>query len=408
MGNFCTIPEAINEVKEGKMIIIVDKADRENQGDLVFSAHAVTDEKINFMLKFARGMICAPITKIQIIQFDLPLMVQPTENTETTGVNFTISVDTKNVSSFGISAKDRSLTIATLVDPQAKSTDLVRPGHVFPLLSAEGGILQREGHTEATTQILQLAGLPPVGVLCEILQEDGEVANFSNLVKFAKTFNLKMVSIADLIAFVKKSPRINGSSLLVVKKATSYLPTKYGAFQIIIYRSIYDNFEHVVLKKDKKGGGGAPLIRLHSKCLTGDTFSSLRCDCGGQLRQSMKQIGKMGGVIVYLNQEGRGIGLINKINAYFLQDQGVDTVDANVHLGFPIDARDYQVAANILQDLNISKIRLLTNNPEKERSLKKFSIKVESAIPLEVAPNKINRSYLLAKKQKLGHKLTKV
>lgn len=409
MSDFSTIPEVINDIKQGQMVVVVDKADRENQGDLIFSAHAVTDEKINFMLKYGRGMICCPVTKTQIIQFDLPLMVQPSENTEITGVNFTVSVDAKNVSSFGISAKDKSLTIATLANPNAKSTDLVRPGHVFPLLSADGGILEREGHTEATIELLHHAQLPAVGVLCEILQDNGEVAKYADLVKFSKRFNLKMISVADLIDYVLKHPRQKFSSSLVIKKATSLLPTKYGDFQIIIYKSIYDNFEHVVLKKETKGGGSSlPLVRLHSKCLTGDTLSSLRCDCGGQLQQSMKQIGKTGGVIVYLNQEGRGIGLVNKINAYYLQDQGVDTVDANVHLGFPIDARDYQVAADILKDLGISRIRLLTNNPEKEKSLEKFGIVVKVVTPLEVSPNKINRSYLLVKKQKLGHKLTRV
>lgn len=406
--DFCAIEEAINELRQGKMMIVIDKPDRENQGDLIFSALSVTTEKINFMLKYCRGMICVPLTKTTAMQFELPLMVTPNENTENTKVNFTVSVDSKNVSSFGISAADRALTITTLADPQANQGDLVRPGHVFPLLSSDGGILEREGHTEATIEVLQLAGLPLVGVLCEILREDGEVAKISDLVKFSKTFNLKIMSITDLIAYIKKNPKHKEKpAFSVVRKAASILPTKFGFFQIMIYKSIYDNYEHVVLSSDWKKGT-KPLVRLHSSCLTGDTFSSRRCDCGGQLSQSMRLIGKEGGLILYLNQEGRGIGLVNKINAYALQDQGIDTVEANLHLGLPIDARDYQVAADILKDLGISKIKLLTNNPQKKIKLERFGIKVTKEISVEVAPNKVNQDYLLVKKQKLGHKLTKV
>lgn len=391
------------------MLIVLDKKDRENQGDLIFPAQFVTAQKVNFMLKHGRGMVCVPITWKQALQFELPLMVVSSQNTEVTGVNFTISVDSKKVSSFGISASDRAQTIATLADSKSKPNDLVRPGHVFPLLSSDGGILEREGHTEATVELLQLSKLKPVGVLCEILREDGEVAAPSDLVKFSKAFKIKIVSIADLVEFVKKrSKRKLRQTVSSVKRlATSLLPTRSGIFRIIIYRSIYDNCEHVVLKSDKRERQ-FPLVRLHSKCQTGDTFSSLRCDCGEQLQQSMRLIGEKGGIVLYLNQEGRGIGLVNKIIAYSLQDKGVDTVDANLNLGLPIDARDYRVAADILKDLGILRINLLTNNPRKERELERLGIAVEHRIPIEVAPNKVNHGYLLAKKEKLGHKLTKV
>lgn len=408
MKYFSTIEQAITELKQGHMLIVIDQQDRENQGDLILSSHAVTASKINFMLRNSGGMICVPLTKQQIIQFELPLMVASEHNTEATGVNFTVSVDAKKVSSFGVSASDKALTIATLSNPKAKPQDLVRPGHVLPLLSVDEGILERQGHTEATIELLQLAGLYPVGVLCEILKHNGEVAKISELVKFSKKFNLKMVSIADLISFVKKnSPARLTPISSVVKKAASLLPTKYGFFQMIIYHSIYEDAEHVLLRLDRKNGQ-TPLVRIHSKCLSGDTFSSLRCDCGGQLNQSLRRIGKAGGLVLYLNQEGRGIGLINKINAYSLQDQGIDTVEANLHLGFPIDNRDYKVAADILRDLDITKIKLLSNNPQKKTELEKFGIKVANLVPIEIAPNKINRSYLLAKKQKLGHRLTRV
>lgn len=396
MKYFCTTLEAVNEIKQGKMLVVVDHPERENQGDLILSSHAVTDKKINFMLKHARGLICAPITKIQIHQFDLSLMVAPDENTEKTRVNFTVSVDAKNVSSFGVSAKDKALTIKTLANPKARPDSLVRPGHIFPLLSVDDGLGERQGHTEATIELLRLANLPLVGILCEILAENGSVASMADLIKFAKKFNLKMVAIADLI-----------NQSLVVKKAASLLPTKYGLFEIIVYKSIDEDSEHVVLKS-KKSKGDTPFVRLHSKCLTGDTFGSLRCDCGDQLAGSMKAVAREGGLILYLNQEGRGIGLTDKIHAYCLQDQGIDTVEANLQMGLPIDARDYCVAAEILKDLGISRIRLLTNNPQKIKGLQGYGINVVSRVSLEVSPNKINSSYLLAKKYKLGHKLTKV
>lgn len=390
MQNFCTIEQAIADLKKGKMLIVVDDPERENQGDLILSSHAVTAEKINFMLKYARGLICAPITKIQVQQFELPLMVAADQNTEATRVNFTVSVDARNVSSFGVSASDKALTIKTLADLKAKPDNLVRPGHILPLMAVDKGLAERQGHTEATIELLKLANLPTVGALCEILKENGDVANMADLVKFAKKYKLKMLSIADLI----KKP-------LVVKKAASILPTKYGLFEIIVYST-----EHVVLKSKKIKG--IPLVRLHSKCLTGDTFGSLRCDCGDQLQQSMKAVAKEGGLILYLNQEGRGIGLTSKIHAYSLQDQGIDTVEANLHLGLPVDARDYQSAAEILKDLGITQIKLLTNNPQKVKGLEKYGIRVVDKVALEADPNTINRSYLLAKKHKLGHKLTKV
>lgn len=409
MNTFCTIPVAIDGLKKGNMLIVVDSADRENQGDVIFPAENVTTQKVNFMMRECRGMICVPITKMKAIQLDIPLMVEPIDNTEKTKVNFTVSVDAKKVKSFGISAFDRVRTIKVLASSSTKPSDLARPGHVFPIVAANGGVLEREGHTEATIELARLAGFSPCGVLCEIIRDDGKVARLPDLVKFAKKFNLQIISINDLVKYMEaQHKRIPKDSFTVVRKASSLLPTEYGTFQVFVYKSIIDNREHTVLLMSNLEKWPM-LTRIHSQCLTGDTFLSLKCDCRMQLHQSMEMIGKKGrGIIIYLNQEGRGIGLSNKIKAYALQDKGLDTVDANHALGLPADPREYEVAAEILKDLGISKIMLLTNNPKKLNKLNDYGINIVEHLPLEIRPNTINKKYLLAKKQKLGHHLTTV
>ena len=394
-NQFCSIPKAIQELKKGNMLIVTDNPDRENQGDIIFPAETVTSEKVNFLLQNCRGMVCVALTSEQAVRLDLPLMVAPIDNTETTGVQFTVTVDAAAVTSFGISASDRAKTVQVLADPQAKPSDLVRPGHVFPLLAREGGVLKRAGHTETTVELCRLAGWQPCGVLCEILTENGAVARNSELLQFSKKYSIKVVSIVDLIEHVKKNP---------FKTAAAKLSTKYGDWQLTVYNSIIDNREHIALVKGEIKETG--LLRIHSQCLTGDTLLSLRCDCGQQLHQSMRLINKNGsGVILYLNQEGRGVGLTNKIKAYALQDKGLDTVEANQALHLPIDVRDYKIAADILKDLGISRVDLLTNNPDKEKQLTKFGIEITKTTPLEIKPNKVNKNYLTTKKQKLAHRL---
>jgi len=389
MNYFCPIPEVIEELKKGSMLVVVDSPSRENQGDIIFPAETVTVEKANFLMKECRGMFCAPITKDKAGKLDLPLMVPPNENTEKLKCNFTLTVDAKEVQSFGISASDRAMTVKLLASPSTKPGDLIRPGHVFPIVAADGGILERDG------------------VLCEIIRDDGKVARLPDLVKFSKKFHLKLVSIVDLIKYIKKQPKSTQiqRSNTVDKVASSILPTEYGMFRVIIYRSLLDNREHAVLHMGNDPN--EPLLtRIHSQCLTGDTFLSLKCECRQQLHQSMKLISKKKqGAIVYLNQEGRGIGLTNKIKAYALQDKGLDTVEANHALGFPADVRDYKVAADILHDLGIKEINLLTNNPDKVKQLSHLGIKIVKTIPLEIPPNGINKRYLIAKRKKLGHRL---
>lgn len=409
MNQPATIPEAITELKKGKMLVVVDDPGRENQGDIIFPAETVTSEKISFLLNNCRGMICTPLTRDHALRLNLPLMVAPISNTEKTNVNFTITVDAQDVTSFGISAVDRANTIKVLANAESLPEQLVRPGHIFPLLAVEGGILARQGHTEAAVELSRLAGFASVGVLAEILRDDGEVARMSELQEFAKKFDLKIITIKDLIKYVKnqnRSREVPSPELLRV--ASSHLPTVYGDWKIIVYRSIIDNLEHTVLimgNPDKN----SLLTRIHSQCLTGDTFSSLRCDCQAQLHKSMEIISKKGeGVILYLNQEGRGIGLGNKIRAYALQDTGLDTFEANEQLDFPADARNYAIAAEILCDLKFYKIDLLTNNPDKTKSLKLSGVTIQSVIPIETKPNKYNQKYLRTKKVKMGHVLKKV
>ncbi|MBI4991237.1 GTP cyclohydrolase II [Candidatus Gottesmanbacteria bacterium] len=409
MKPFCSITDAIKEIKKDKMLIIVDNPTRENEGDFYFPAELVTPNKINFLLTYGKGLVCAAIGKSQAAKLQLTLMVDRVDNTEKTKVNFSVSVNAAQGITTGVSAYDRANTIRVLSNPKSKPYDLTRPGHVFPLIAEAEGLLQRSGHTEAAVTLSTLADFNPSGVLCEILKEDGRTAKISDLIKLAKKLRLKIVSIQDLIKYLKTHPISNNiQRASVIRVASSSLPTKYGIFQISIYKSLIDDREHAALSM------GSPknvpiLVRIHSQCLTGDTFYSLKCDCREQLEQSMKIISKnKNGLIIYLNQEGRGIGLSNKIKAYQLQDKGLDTVEANKALGFAPDARDYQIAADILKDLGISKVILLTNNPNKIQQLRSLGITIQSQIPLEVTPTALNKDYLRIKKQKLGHLLESI
>lgn len=405
MNYFATIPEAIKDLKQGKMLIIVDNPNRENEGDFYIPAYTATLESILTMIKLGGGLICAAITKRQAVNLQLFLMVDPLENSEKTKVNFTVSVNAKKDITTGVSAFDRLKTIKILAYSKSVPSDLSRPGHIFGLVAKNGGVLERDGHTEAAVDLAKLAGFTPAGVLCEIIGKNGRVAKLSELIKLSQKLHIKIISIKDLIKFLENHPLPKlDDDKEIIKTATSILPTVYGNFQLVVYKSVIDNREHIALVKGEIRDN--TLLRIHSQCLTGDALLSLRCDCGEQLRQSIKLINKKGhGIILYLNQEGRGIGLTNKIKAYALQDKGHDTVEANESLGFPIDARQYKIAVDILKDLGISKINLLTNNPDKEKQLAKFGIEITQTIPLEIKPNKVNKQYLATKKQKLAHRL---
>ncbi len=402
---FVSISEGIKQLKKGNMLIVLDSKDRENQADVIFPAELATTEKVNFLIKECRGMVCVPITREKAQQLELPLMVSHKDNSEKLKCKFTITTDSKNVTSFGISAQDRALTIRTIAKKTAKKEDLVRPGHIFPIIAEDGGILARQGHTEATIELVSRAGFSPTGVLCEVLRSDGSIQKDAGLFAFAKKFGLKIVSIKDLVAYAKAHPIPKVSQkCLVAKSASSILPAVYGKFQISIYKSFEDNLDHAVLvlgdiKKQPV------TVRIHSQCVTGDTFFSRKCDCGEQLKKSMEILQQKGsGVILYLNQEGRGIGLVNKIKAYALQDKGLDTVVANEQLGLPKDARSYEVAGAILCELQISSINLLTNNPGKIHALESLGIEV-TPVQLEIKPNEMNKGYLSTKKKKMGHRL---
>lgn len=408
MRSFSTIPEALDQIKKGKMLILVDNPKRENEGDFYIPADHVTPKVIIYMIRYGGGLVCAAITKQQAFRLSLPMMVTPEENTEKTRVNFTISVNAKDGITTGVSAFDRAKTLMVLASPKSKPSDLTKPGHVFGLVAKPGGVLERAGHTEAAIDLARIANLTPAGVLCEIVGADGKMAKLKDLMNLCQKLNINMVSINDLIKYLKKNPLpLLSYKSEVIKVATSPLPTIYGTFQISVYKSLVDDREHTVLLK---GNIRQPVLtRVHSQCFTGDTLLSLRCDCRQQLHQSMSLINKAGsGVVLYLNQEGRNIGLVNKIKAYSLQDQGHDTVEANHALGFPADARNYQVAADILKDLGIEKIRLLTNNPDKEKQLANFGIQIIKRIPIESRPNGVNTQYLATKKRKLGHQLSMV
>jgi len=393
-----SIEEAIEDIRAGKFVIIVDDEDRENEGDLAMAAEKVTPEAINFMAKYGRGLICMPIIGERLDELRIPMMVG--DNTSKHGTAFTVSIEAKHRVTTGISAYDRAATIKAVLDPNTKPEDLARPGHTFPLRARDGGVLVRAGHTEAIVDLARLAGLYPAGVICEILSEDGTMARLPQLKVMAEEHGIKIVAISDLIAYRRRHEK------LVQRMAQANLPTSYGEFVAIAYKSTIDPDEHVALVKGDISGPEPVLVRVHSECLTGDVFHSLRCDCGDQIALAMQAIANEGrGVFLYMRQEGRGIGLHNKIRAYALQDQGLDTVEANESLGFPADLRDYGIGAQILADLGLKDIRLLTNNPKKVVGLEGYGLRVVETLPLLTTPHPFNIHYLETKQQKMGHLL---
>ncbi len=399
---FNSIEEALDDIAAGKMVILVDDEDRENEGDLCMAAEKVTPEAINFMAKYGRGLICLSLTPDRVEKLKLPMMTD--DNTSPFGTAFTVSIEAKKGVTTGISAADRARTILTAIDPGAKPEDLTRPGHVFPLKAKAGGVLQRAGQTEGSVDLARLAHLSPAGVICEIMSDDGTMARVPELMEFSKRHNLKIVMIKDII---KYRMRIES---FVKRLAQVKLPTRYGGdFTAIAYENDIDTNVHVALVKGEIKPEDEVLVRVHSQCLTGDVFASQRCDCGEQLHKAMEMIRKEGkGVILYMKQEGRGIGLINKLRAYELQDKGLDTVEANIKLGFKPDLRDYGIGAQILVDLGVRKMRLMTNNPKKIVGLEGYGLQVVARVPIEMSPNERNILYLKTKKKKLGHMLDNV
>ncbi|MBU1932354.1 MAG: bifunctional 3,4-dihydroxy-2-butanone-4-phosphate synthase/GTP cyclohydrolase II [Candidatus Omnitrophica bacterium] len=396
---FSTIPEVIQDLKKGRMVIVIDDEDRENEGDLVVASQFATPEAINFMIKHGRGLVCVPMEGSRLDELGLHPMYE--DNKDPFKTAWAISIDAKKGVTTGISAHDRAITIKTLINPRTKPDDLVRPGHVFPLRAKEGGVLTRAGHTEACVDIMKLSGLYPAGVICEIINEDGTMARTQELVEFSKKHGLKICAIADLIEYRRRSEK------LVDRVCSTYLPTEYGNFGLYVYVSRIDNFNHLALVKGDVRTKEPVLVRVHSECLTGDVLGSKRCDCGEQLHSAMRIIGKKGrGVILYMRQhEGRGIGLVNKIKAYCLQDKGLDTVEANEKLGFKADLRDYGIGAQILADVGLKKIKLMTNNPKKIVGLEGYGLEVVERVALEIKPTRTNKRYLRTKKEKLGHAL---
>jgi 3,4-dihydroxy 2-butanone 4-phosphate synthase/GTP cyclohydrolase II len=400
-GPFAPIEEAVEAIRNGRMIIVVDDEDRENEGDLTIAADKVTPEAVNFMAREGRGLICMPMTGDRLDQLEIPLMVE--RNTTSFNTAFCVSIEAKHNVSTGISAADRANTVLAAIDPATKPSDLARPGHMFPLRARDGGVMVRAGQTEAAVDLSRIAGLYPAGVICEIMNPDGSMARVPELTKFARKHRLPMITIADLIKYRMRTER------LVKRVAQADLPTAHGGFRIFAYENQLDSETHVALVRGEIGEGGDVLVRVHSKCLTGDVFHSARCDCGAQLDAAMARIAEEGrGVLLYLNQEGRGIGLANKIRAYELQDQGFDTVEANERLGFKADQRDYGIGAQILTDLGVKTMRLLTNNPRKFVGLQGYGLSISDTVPLEIPASDSTRKYLKAKKDKLGHRLSSV
>ena len=395
------IEEAIEDIKQGKVVIVVDDEDRENEGDFICAAESITPEIVNFMARYGRGLICTPLIDDRCDELNLPLMVGT--NTATHETPFTVSVDLLGHGcTTGISASDRAKTIKALVDPNTKPEELGRPGHIFPLRARKGGVLRRVGHTEAAIDLARLAGFQPAGVLVEIMSEDGTMALMPELREIADKFNLKLISIKDLIEYRLKH------ETLIKREIGVDMPTEFGDFDLIAFTQINTGEIHLALMKGEWTADEAIMVRVHSSCMTGDIFGSCRCDCGPQLHKSMEMVQKEGkGVILYMNQEGRGIGLLNKLKTYKLQEQGLDTVEANIQLGFRMDERDYGVGAQILRDLGISKIRLITNNPKKRAGLIGYGLEIVENIALEIAPNKHNESYLMTKRDKMGHQILK-
>ncbi len=398
---FAPVADAIEAIRNGEMVIVVDDEDRENEGDLTIAAEKVTPEAINFMARHGRGLICLPMTAERLEQLRIPMMVD--RNTSRYETAFTVSIEAKGVTSTGISAADRAATVRAAIDPDTKPSDLAQPGHMFPLRARRGGVLVRAGQTEAAVDLARLAGLYPAGVICEIMNDDGTMARVKQLTRFARRHGLPLITIADLIKYRMRNDR------LVKRIASARLPTDHGLFQAYAFESVIDGETHVAVVRGDIGDGRDILVRVHSRCLTGDVFHSSRCDCGRQLDAAMQRIAAEGrGVLLYLNQEGRGIGLGNKLRAYELQDQGLDTVEANERLGFKADQRDYGIGAQILRDLGVQAMRLLTNNPRKFVGLEGYGLSVRETLPLEVSAPAFARAYLKTKKEKLGHKLSSV
>ena len=395
---FAKIEDAIAHVRDGRMVVVVDDESRENEGDLIFAAEKVTTEHINFMVRYCSGIICVPMEAERLDALNLPLMT--TDNSESMGTAFTISVDAREGTTTGISAADRARTVQVLLDPGSTPNDLARPGHIFPLRYTPGGVLRRAGHTEASVDLARLAGLTPAGVLCEVVNEDGSMARLPDLERFAEEHDLLLISIADLIAYRRRSEK------LVQRVTEARIPTAYGSFNAVAYES-HDGRTHVALVKGEPAGHDSVLVRVHSECFTGDVLGSFRCDCGLQLAEAMRRISEEGeGIVVYIRgHEGRGIGLRHKLEAYALQDGGLDTVEANVELGFSPDSRDYGVGAQILVDLGVSTMRLLTNNPTKRAGLEGYGLQIVDRVPLQSDPNPENIKYLETKRDKMGHLL---
>ncbi|MDA9563937.1 bifunctional 3,4-dihydroxy-2-butanone-4-phosphate synthase/GTP cyclohydrolase II [Flavobacteriales bacterium] len=394
-----TIEEAIEDIKQGKVVIVVDDEDRENEGDFLTAARNVTPEIINFMATHGRGLICAPVIEDRCDELELNLMVN--NNTVLHETPFTVSIDLKGKGcTTGISASDRAKTVQALIDPETKPFDFGKPGHIFPLRAKAGGVLRRTGHTEATIDLARLAGFEPAGVLVEILNEDGTMARLPELKKIAEKFDLKLISIEDLVAYRLKTES------LIKKEVQIKMPTEFGDFEMVAFKQTTNNMDHLALVKGDWKEDEPVLVRVHSSCMTGDIFGSCRCDCGPQLKEAMKMIDEAGkGIIVYMNQEGRGIGLINKLRAYKLQEEGLDTVEANEKLGFSADERDYGIGAQIIRELGVKKIKLISNNPKKRTGLIGYGLEITDNVPLEIKSNKHNEFYLETKKNKLGHKL---